>query len=261
MVYVDDLMVMGRQPQLLFDQIREKVLLKSTGTLKTGSTISFLGRRLRHNGEGVELLPALNYIEELLEEHHLHNARPATTPGTKQLKAEIGDGVSELTSPDATMYRRAVGKLMWLTPIRPDINYSVKELSRQLTNPTVEDVGRLRHLLRYLKGTLNYSLLISPKLIPHKDAPLELDVYVDSDWAGCRTTRKSTSGAVISVLGTTIHHYSRTQNSTATSSAEAELYAIGSGTAEGLGVVNFLREACLMKKGQLNPYRRDVQAD
>ncbi len=49
----------------------------------------------------------------------------------------------------------------------------------------------------------------------------------------------------------TTHHYSLTQNSIATSSAAAELYAIGSGAAEGLGIMNFLRETCLTKKGQL----------
>ena len=36
-------------------------------------------------------------------------------------------------------------------------------------------------------------------------------VAVDSDWAGCRTTRKSTSGCVIELLGCPIHAFSRTQ--------------------------------------------------
>lgn len=32
------------------------------------------------------------------------------------------------------------------------------------------------------------------------DCSLELGRFVDSDWAGCRKTRKSTSGAVVKLL-------------------------------------------------------------
>ena len=141
---------------------------------------------------------------------------------------------------------------MWLIPIRPDINYATKELSRSLQAPTMEDKAKLRHLLRYLKGTEDYQLVIEPRVIPARDACIELHCYVDSDWAGCRTTRKSTSGAVLQVLGCTVHHYSKTQATIATSSAEAELYAIGSGTSEALGTINFLQETKLGTKTALN---------
>ena len=78
--------------------------------------------------------------------------------------------------------------------------------------------------------------------------PVELRVQVDSDWAGCRTTRKSTSGCVIELLGCPIQAFSRTQGTIATSSGEAELYAIGSGVSEGLGIVNLLEEGELLPK-------------
>ena len=71
---------------------------------------------------------------------------------------------------------------------------------------------------------------------------------MDSDWAGCRTTRKSTSGCVIELLGSAIQAFSRTQGTVATSSGEAELYAIGSGVSEGLGIVNLLEEGELLPK-------------
>ena len=53
---------------------------------------------------------------------------------------------------------------------------------------------------------------------------------------------------MITLLGCTIHCYSRTQGSIATSSGEAELYAIGSGVAEALGIMNYLQESNLMQK-------------
>ena len=102
--------------------------------------------------------------------------------------------------------------------------------------------------MRYLKGTKHYALALAPRIQLPRDHQAELHCYVDSDWAGCRTTRKSTSGCVLQLLGCTIHAYSRTQGSIATSSGEAELYAIGSGASESLGVVNFLEESRLLPR-------------
>ena len=62
------------------------------------------------------------------------------------------------------------------------------------------------------------------------------DVYVDSDWAG-NTDRKSTSGGLISLEGSGVKHWSRTQKTRALSSGEAEYAALVSGCAEGLGFV------------------------
>ena len=48
LVYVDDLVVLGTTPKPLFDKIQAKVLLKYTGALVEGATMSFLGLSLIH---------------------------------------------------------------------------------------------------------------------------------------------------------------------------------------------------------------------
>ena len=55
-------------------------------------------------------------------------------------------------------------------------------------------------------------------------------------------SRMSTSGAVTSVLGVPLALNSRTQSTVATSSAEAELYAIGLGISDSLRVYQLLQE-------------------
>ena len=155
------------------------------------------------------------------------------------------DGVSLLNDSDILPYRRTVGRLMWLIPIRPDIDYAIKEFSRSMKEPTEDDQARLRQTLRYLRGTQEHAYTLSPQVTTTKDSTTDTHVYVDSDWAGCNKTRKSTSGAVVQLLGTCVHHFSRTQATIATSSGEAELYAIGSGAAEGLGMLNLLVETGL----------------
>jgi len=76
----------------------------------------------------------------------------------------------------------------------------------------------------------------------------DVDVYVDSDWAGCATTRKSTTGSVIKFIGAAIHFGSRTQSTIALSSAESELYTINTGATEALHIRSFLTEALNKKK-------------
>eukprot|EP00438_Fugacium_kawagutii_P020509 Skav212686 [mRNA] locus=scaffold1930:133681:135171:+ [translate_table: standard] len=146
---------------------------------------------------------------------------------------------------DHKSFRRIVGKLQWLAYIRPDMAYAIKELARSIQQPSIRDQRKLKHLIRYLAGTKHYSFIIKPSLRigRHHSQPLDLNIFVDSDWAGCASTRKSTSGFIIQFCGATIHFGSRTQSVVALSSAEAEFYAIGTGCQEALFIRNFIKEA------------------
>jgi hypothetical protein len=163
----------------------------------------------------------------------------------------INDGDSPLDEHEHKIYRQSVGRLQWLVPIRPDICYSVKELARGLAHPTIEDQSKLKHLLRYLKGTLDYRFVIRPQYSLKNRSSIEIDCYCDSDWAGCPRTRKSTSGFILQVLGSTVQFGSRTQSVHALSSGEAELYAIGSGMAEALHLKSFLEESGFCKQAKI----------
>ena len=119
-------------------------------------------------------------------------------------------------------------------------SFATKELARSLQQPTYLDMKKTKHVLRYLQGTKDYKYTIHPTTIPgNKDAPT-LDVYVDADWAGCTTTRKSTTGFTIKYIGSTIHFGSRTQAIVALSSAESEPYSIGTGAQEALHIETIL---------------------
>ena len=95
---------------------------------------------------------------------------------------------------------------------------------------------------------LHYKFLISPRLpqrhsLPLRQLiPLNINSYCDSDWATDIDSRKSTSGTVTSVLQVPLAFNSRTQSTVATSSAEAELYAIGLGISDSLHIYQLLQE-------------------
>ncbi len=55
---------------------------------------------------------------------------------------------------DTTMYRRIVGSLIYMTIIRPDLNYAVGVVSQFMQTPRKPHLDVVRHILRYMKHTL-----------------------------------------------------------------------------------------------------------
>ena len=198
------------------------MLLRPTGEQLIGHIISFLGRQLTNKGEYIEITLGDTYMNNLLEEQDMRNSRPVNTPGTAAQKTTTDE--TALTPDEHKQDRRAVGKLQWMTYTRPDICYATKELARDLTAQTVHSKLKLKHLLRYLRGTRSLNYIVRPASMPTLKE-IQIDVYTDADWAGCSATRKSTTGFVIQVAGNTVHFGSRTQSVVALSSAESELYA------------------------------------
>ena len=250
--YVDDLLFLGEPTAVnkLFTDIQQHLLLQPTGDLTVGNTVSFLGRNIVNKGDYYEISLADNYTTELLNETGMANGKPSPAPGTK---VSITEQEQTLNAEEHSAYRRAVGKLQWMTYTRPDISYATKELARSLTEPTTADQQKLKHLLRYIRGTQHYKYYVRPTVTSTEITP-DVGVYVDSDWAGCATTRKSTTGFVIKFMGSTIHFGSRTQSTIALSSAEAELYAINTGATEALHIRSFLTEALTKKKVNIKIY-------
>ena len=136
--------------------------------------------------------------------------------------------LSEATS---TRYRAAVARCNYLSADRPDIQYSTKELSRGKSKPSRGHWAKLVHLVRYLAGQRNVV-----QWFGWQSAPFSIVCFTDSDWAGCRETRKSSSGGGIRMGGHLLKTWSKTQATIATSSGEAELYAAVKGAAELLGL-------------------------
>ena len=79
---------------------------------------------------------------------------------------------------DATMYHHMIGSLMYLTNTRPDICFVVNTLSQFLTYPRHVRLIATKHILRYLKGTVDYGLKYDV------NQKINLHDYVDSNWEG-----------------------------------------------------------------------------
>ena len=255
LVHVDDLILLGEPKivqQFILD-LSKHLLLKTTGNLDLdGASLVFLGRRMTRAGNTIICQVEKPYFEALFALGGLRVGMKANSvPGTKTMGADE----DALNRDEHANYRRIVGKLQWIVPLRPDIAFAVKELARDLASPTTHSLRKATYVLKYLLGTTNLHYVIRPELqLSGCNTLVNVDVYVDSDWAGCTNTRKSTSGIAVMLLGTCVLYASRTQETIALSSGEAELYAIGSGTAEGLFAINLLQELKLVKRAILSVY-------
>ena len=78
LAYVDDLLVVGTDEMRkeFMSRLSEEVLLKETGQLVPGTEHTFLGRRLRHNGDSIDVRVSQTYIDAILDLYGVKNAKP-----------------------------------------------------------------------------------------------------------------------------------------------------------------------------------------
>ena len=82
-----------------------------------------------HNGIIYEADP--RHVEIVVEQLNLKDARTASTPGTKEEGSTQSDNETPLEDREASLYRAIVARCNYLSPDRPDIVHTVKELARK----------------------------------------------------------------------------------------------------------------------------------
>ena len=95
-------------------------------------------------------------------------------------------------------YSLVVGSLVYgMVCKRPDIAHAVGIVSRYMNNPSKENWKEVQWILRYLRGITSHALCFG-------GSDTVLKRYVDVDMAGDKDNRRSTTGYVFIVGGTTV---------------------------------------------------------
>jgi hypothetical protein len=117
-------------------------------------------------------------------------------------------------------YREIIGKLLHIANYtRPDIAFAVCFLARYQASPLDLHWTLLSHLLKYLANTVDIGLV-------YHCSGLNMDAFVDADYAGDPKTSRSTTGYIVRYYGCPIAWASKVQSCIAKSSGEAENIAI-----------------------------------
>ena len=120
---------------------------------------------------------------------------------------------------------------------RADLQYAAKEMAKHMANPCNLDWAKVKRVGRYLLGAPRYvQQYLWQEFSGH------IDAFSDSDWAGDRVTRKSTSGGVLMMGSHLLKSWASTQPVIALSSGEAELYALVRTAAQAKGMASLLMD-------------------
>jgi hypothetical protein len=253
-VHGDDFTLLGKEGELDWfrQMISERFEVKFRGRLgpchSDQKSIRILNRVVEWSEEGIRYEADQRHAEIIVKHLGLEGeSRSMCTPGVKGVKGseeEEKESDDLLESHEATMYRAIVARGIYLAQDRSDIAFAVKELSRRMSSPDKRDWQSLKRLGRYLlkreRAVISFC---------YQSYPECWSVWVDSDWAGCHRTRKSTSGGVIMSGSHMLKSWSTTQQVIALSSGEAEYYSMVRGGSMGLGIKSMSEDMGVSLKG------------
>ena len=222
------------------DQMESHFLCKVNGRLGGDAAdlreVRLLNRVIRWGPQGISYEADPRHTEQLVRDLELLGEpsvrSPLTSPGLKRTPESVASATL-LPSDRVQRFRALAARANYLALDRPDIAYAAKECCRHMSAPSTLDWAGLVRIVRYLVGR--------PRLVydfPWQDECLEVQTHVDTDFAGCVVTRKSTSGGLSRRGAHVLKHWSSTQKTIALSSGEAELAGVVKGAGEGLGLVS-----------------------
>ena len=242
-VYVDDLNIIGTT-----NELSEAVVnLKKEFEMKNlGKTNLCLGLQIEHL-ENEIFVHQSAYISKVLKRFYMDNAHPLSTPmvvrsldvNKDPFRPRMDD--EELLGPEVP-YLSVIGALMYLAShTRPDISFSVNLLARYSSCPTRRHWNGVKHILRYLRGTMDMGLYYTnvPKA--------ELIGYADAGYMSDPHNARSKTGYLFTCGDTAISWRSTKQSITATSSNHAEILAIHEASRECFwlrSVIHHIRGSC-----------------
>ena len=229
LVWVDDILMTANLTAAM-KKIKQ-FLIKRFRMTDLGPVSCFLGIRFTQ-AEGKITMDQTDYLKEKLIKFQMDKCKPRTTP------CELA-GYTENDAPfdNITLYREMVGSLIYATTCtRPDLSWTVSKLSQHLSNPSLTHFTMLKHVFRYVAGTIDYCLTFKKS-----EQNLELIAYSDADWASS-PDRRSTTGYYfsLSLVGPALSWKTKKQPTVALSSCESEYMALCAAAKEAIFLRNVL---------------------
>jgi hypothetical protein len=186
--------------------------------------ISILNRKLVWCRDELKYLADPKHAKIICEELGLTSeSNVVTSPAIKEASPADEQEDEVLDAAEARRFRSLAARANNLSMDRVDVQFAAKEVCKDMAPPKQSSWLKLKRLGRYL---LECPVLEWSFRRQASRSPPIIEVYPDSDWAGSRRTRRSISGGIATTSGSVVKTWSGTQASVATSSGEAEYYAL-----------------------------------
>ncbi|CAK0813201.1 unnamed protein product [Prorocentrum cordatum] len=217
-------------------RLREVFDLKATDVIRQGRYSHLKRDRLRLMNGNIMLRPNVKHIDDLIYVMGMEKAKPAKVPSLTEEDPTWSPDLDEI---ERAKFRTGVGIALYISPDRADIQRGVQLLTRNLSQPTEFDRKRLVKLVRYLKGTKTFGVLLE-KPTGSKPGEVKLQLFTDTDFATCKETRRAMTCGITKLDGVHFAAFARRQGVQSTSSGEAEFYGATSVVMDGKLVKNML---------------------
>ena len=231
LLWVDDILIVSKtEADLVQVKTRLNVRFKMTDLRQLSW---FLGIQFECENNTIKMNQS-RYIEKILSKFGMPDYKPCST----SCEMDITKTSDKVDLIESKPYREIIGSLIYImVATRPDICYIVTRLSQDLAKQNSFYLTRAKHILRYLKGTINQSLIFKKS-----QKPLKLEGFCDSDW-GNLDDRKSVSGFCFRLAENNpmISWKPKKQNSVALSTCEVEFIVISWASQEALFLKALLR--------------------
>lgn len=246
LIYVDDILVTGNDNSLIQQTLHA---LATRFSVKDHEELHyFLGIEATRNSSGLHLCQR-RYILNLLDRTNMLGAKPVTAPMATSPKLSLHSGTRLL---DPTEYRSVVGSLQYLAFTRPDISYSVNNLSQFMHAPTTDHWNAVKRTLRYLAGTHGSGIFL------RRGNSTALHAFSDADWAGEADDYISTNGYIVYIGHQPVSWCSKKQKTITRSSTEAEYRSVVNASSELKWISSLLHELGIKLTRQLTIYCDNV---
>jgi hypothetical protein len=177
----------------------------------------FLRFQVKQLKEGT-FISQTKYTQDLLKRFGMKDAKPAKTPMGTDGHLDLNKGGKFV---DQKAYQSMIGSLLYLCASRPDIMLSVCMCARFQSDPKECHLVAVKRILRYLVSMPCFGIWYP------KGSTFDLIEYSNSDYAGWKVDRKSTSRTCQFLGRSLVSWSSKKQTFVAISIAEAEYVVVG----------------------------------
>ena len=176
-LYVDDLFLTGYERPIkgYKSNLAVEFEMKDLGLMHY-----FLGLEVWQR-DGCFFIGQGKYAIEILKRFRMEDCNPMAIPQVsnwRKIDASGSDGF------DPTLYCQLIGSLMYLVNRRPDIRFVVNSLSQFMVDTRRVHWPDAKHILRYIRGTVEYGLVYERR------GCIQLAGFTDADCVGCVEDRK-----------------------------------------------------------------------
>jgi hypothetical protein len=214
-IYVDDI-IFGSTNEKSCEEF-SRVMMQKFEMSMMGELNYFLGFQVKQLKEGTFICQT-KYTQYLLKRFGMKDTKPAKTPMGTDIHLDLDKGGKSV---DQISYRSMIGSLLYLCASRSDIMLSVCMCARFQSDPKECHLVVVNRILRYVVHTPCFGIWYP------KGSTFDLIGYSDSDYAGCKVDRKSTSETCQFLGRSLVSWSSKKQTSIALSTVETKYVAAG----------------------------------